>query len=420
MFLATMSHEIRTPLNGVVGMLQLLLSEPLDPLHRHYVESALDAARTLLTVIGEVLDFSKIEAGRIDLIEEDFRPAGLLAAVEGLFGPQARTRGIDLALEMSTGVPEWVRGGRGAVRRSLFNLVGNALKFTSAGRVLVRLDRIPEDETPAGRSSIWWSRTPARASPSGTGSASWNRSASPGTPPTNAGGTGLGLPIVRRLAEAMGGSMVLESEEGRGTRIVVRVRLKQSVGKPENRRSTPVRPPASPASGSMAPERAVSTRKKGPAAQRTPSGTEENDRCPACGMFRRGPPRPRGGGRRPNRLATIKSWSGWAAKPSEPPRRPRGFGPAGQPAFAPCSWTSRCPAWTAWRPPGASGAQCAPGCARLFVAAVTAHALRGDRENFLEAGMDDYIAKPVELEALCAVLARARKTDSGKGFGRER
>jgi CheY-like chemotaxis protein len=389
-------------------MLQLLLSEPLDPLHRHYVESALDAARTLLTVIGEVLDFSKIEAGRIDLIEEDFRPAGLLAAVEGLFGPQARTRGIDLALEMSTGVPEWVRGDEGRVRQILFNLVGNARKFTSAGRVLVRLDRIPEDETP-GRTVL---DLVVEDTGAGIPERDRQRVLEPFGQSGNAAdqrrGTGLGLPIVRRLAEAMGGSMVLESEEGRGTRIVVRVRLKQSV---ESLKTAGVRlsvPPLPPLRV-HGPERAVSTRKKGPAAQRTASGTEETTgaRPAACSAA----------GLRVlvvedddlNRLATIKLLERLGCEAVGAAGGREGLDLLDSRPFDAVLMDIQMPGMDGLEATRRIRSSMRPGVAGLFVAAVTAHALRGDREHFLEAGMDDYIAKPVELEALCAVLARARK-----------
>ncbi|MFZ5812964.1 MAG: ATP-binding protein, partial [Thermodesulfobacteriota bacterium] len=408
MFLATMSHEIRTPLNGILGMLQLLLSEPLEPLHRHYVESALDAARNLLDVIGGVLDFSKIEAGRIDLVEEDFRPAGLLVAVEGLFGPQTRAGGLDLVLEMSPDVPEWVRGDEGRVRQILFNLVGNALKFTSAGRILVRLDRRPEDETP-GRTVL---DLVIEDTGSGIPERDRQRILEPfgqsGEAADQRRGTGLGLPIVKRLAEAMGGFIVIESEEGRGTRIVVRVRLKQSVGKPENHRKTPVLPPVPPSSGAMAPGKAVSTGKKGPVAQATASGTGKTaDGRTACSLA----------GLRVlvvedddlNRLATIKLLERLGCEAVGAAGGREGLDLLDSRPFDAVLMDIQMPGMDGLEAARRIRNSTRPEVAGLFVAAVTAHALRGDREHFLEAGMDDYIAKPVELEALCTALARARR-----------
>ncbi len=413
-FLASMSHEIRTPLNGVLGMLQVLASEPLEPAVRRYVETAMDAAKTLMSVIGEVLDFSKIEAGKVDLVPADFRVADLPDAVEGLFGAQAAARGVELARVVSPGVPEWAHGDVGRLKQILFNLVGNALKFTTEGRVLVRVDRVAEAETP-GETVLdlvvedTGQGIPAEAlervfEPFGQAGNSVERRRQ---------GTGLGLPIVRRLAEAMGGFVSLASEEGRGTRITVRVRLGQALGRPRDHKASRAGPDgvgAFPRPASAPPPPGAGG-KDAPYAPPDQATTAE-DRAGACRVE----------GLRVlvvedddlNRLTTIKLLERLGCEAVGAAGGREGLDLLDARAFDAVLMDIQMPGMDGLEATRRIRGSARPGVAGIFVAAVTAHALKGDRERFLAAGMDDYVSKPVDLDELCAVLARCGSRTPGK------
>ncbi|HSH56614.1 MAG TPA: ATP-binding protein [Halomonas sp.] len=212
-FLATVSHEIRTPLNGVIGMSDLLLEEPLEERPRQYATTLHDSANLLLGLINELLDFSKIEAGRLDLEHQPLSPAALVKGAVAVFAARADSRGIRLEGRVSEGVPDWVMGDPVRLRQVLLNLVSNAVKFTEEGEVVLeaRLEgadtlRLEVRDSGCGipvelREEIF--------EPFRQGDASTAR---------RYGGTGLGLAISRRLVEAMGGSIDMQSDPGVGSR----------------------------------------------------------------------------------------------------------------------------------------------------------------------------------------------------------
>ncbi|MBF7053536.1 response regulator [Halomonas sp. KAO] len=212
-FLAMVSHEIRTPLNGVIGMSDLLLEEPLAERPRQYAATLHDSANLLLGLINELLDFSKIESGHLDL---ECQPLSLATLVEGavtVFMARAESRGVGLEARISEKLPAWVMGDPARLRQVLLNLVSNAVKFTAEGEVIV-------EATPEGADTL---RLEVRDSGCGIpveqhehlfepfrqGDASIAR---------RFGGTGLGLAISRRLIEAMGGRLDMQSEPGIGSR----------------------------------------------------------------------------------------------------------------------------------------------------------------------------------------------------------
>lgn len=147
-FLASMSHEIRTPLNGVLGMAQILLGSELNGTQQDYAARIFGSGRALMGLLDDILDFSKVEAGQLVLDAAPFRPRLLVDEVVELFQANAHAKDVVLSYEMDPQVPEWLSGDPARLRQVLFNLVGNAVKFTAGGRVHVAIRRGGSAETP--------------------------------------------------------------------------------------------------------------------------------------------------------------------------------------------------------------------------------------------------------------------------------
>ena len=210
-FLANMSHEIRTPMNGVMGVLYLLKSEALSEEGRSLLEEALSCGHMLSELLNDVIDFSKIEAGHLELAHEPVDPAALAEGVVRLLRPQAEQKGLTLAVEGFERLG-WISSDPVRLRQALFNLVGNAVKFTLEGGVAVRASRpaadrlrIEVEDTGVGIPGEAQDRVFQRFD---QGDASTTR---------RFGGSGLGLSITRRLAEMMGGEVGFTSTEGKGS-----------------------------------------------------------------------------------------------------------------------------------------------------------------------------------------------------------
>jgi signal transduction histidine kinase/ActR/RegA family two-component response regulator len=365
-FLACMSHEIRTPLGAVTGMITLLEKSNLDQSQRNYVEMAQQAAQSLLTVISNILDFSKIEAGKVELEAIPFDPQKLLQDVIQLQTPAAANKNLQLACFLSPELPRRAIGDPGRIQQVLTNLISNSIKFTPAGCVRVRAQRLDCDgercqfrievqDTGIGIAGDRLERLFKKFSQ--VESSTTRRY----------GGSGLGLAICKRLVELMGGQIGVNSEEGAGSTFWFTLTLATAPQPLDESAAALAPPPQAPGLGMHV------------------LVAEDNgmNQFVAKEMLKRA-----------GCTCEIVANGLLAQEALEKGHFDAVLMDCQMPVVDGYEATQRIRA----------GETAAPERRRMPIIAVTANALCGDREKCLAAGMDDYVSKPIAYDKLVAAL----------------
>jgi PAS domain S-box-containing protein len=366
-FLANMSHEIRTPMNAVIGMTDLLLEERLTRRQREYAEQVSRSGEQMLALINDILDVAKLETGHVELEILEFDLRDTLARTCSIAAVQARAKGLRFELALERSVPRLVRGDGRRISQVVLNLVSNAVKFTPQGCVSVRV-QAPDTDAGYHRVRVCVSDTGIGIAPAHLEQVFEPFTQADASTTRVYGGTGLGLAIVRELVGLMNGAISVESSLGKGSSFTIELELEPATahaGESLGRRS------AKPAAPRWSSPPTVLVVEDGPVNQVVALRTLER-----CGC--------RGEIARDGEEALAKL----AAQPFDA-------------VLMDCQM------------PGMDGYEATrelrrreDGGRRTPVIAMTAHAMRGDRDSCLEAGMDDYLTKPLRHRDLLDALAR--------------
>ncbi|MCM2564789.1 hybrid sensor histidine kinase/response regulator [Janthinobacterium kumbetense] len=370
-FLAKMSHEIRTPMNGVLGMTELLQRTELSPKQQRFVHTVHRSGESLLSIIDDILDFSKIEAGKLVLEHIPFDLRQVIDDVVALFANGIQRKAIEFTCRIAADVPQHVRGDPVRLRQILTNLLNNATKFTERGEIAVDVSR-----PAAGQIRLEVRDTGIGMTPEAAAAVFQPFRQADSTTSRKYGGTGLGLAIIKQLAEMMEGNIVLKSVAGQGSSFAVTVAV-----------------------GSVAP----------------------GDAPPAPALPRqRAAPDTAAAGQAPLRMLLVEDNainqeialamledSGYEVTPADNGRRALALWE--RQTFDVILMDCQMPEMDGFEATRRlRRMETEQGRVRTPIIALTANAILGDRELCLDAGMDDYLAKPYTRAALLAVLARWR------------
>ncbi|MDG3413009.1 ATP-binding protein [Vibrio parahaemolyticus] len=235
-FLAAMSHELRTPMNGVLGISQLIAEETKEPVTKEHIKVILDSGQHLMTILNDILDFSKVEENKLELEEAPFHLEQVLTPVCSAIQPLIDEKSIELIVENDVLNNTEFTGDCARLRQILFNLAGNAVKFTNEGHVLIRTELNSEDK----HLLIIVSDTGIGIAPDKQGRVFNSFEQADSSTTRRFGGTGLGLAIVKKLTELMGGSITLKSVEGVGTQFIVTLPIPWNESEKPSPQHTPV------------------------------------------------------------------------------------------------------------------------------------------------------------------------------------